>query len=93
MVALIVRPFSFLLVVFAYLLILGVVFIYLRHLIPLWAPFEASPIKNIALHIVAMFFVFNIFFNYTACTFMGPGSPPDCSHVELKGEHHLLIAL
>ena len=87
-VTLVVRPFSLLLVLFAYLLIIAVVFLYLRHLVPLWAPFESTPLQNIAMNLLALFFVVNIFFNYTACTFMGPGTPPDCSHVDLKGNNN-----
>lgn len=73
----IVRPFSFLLVLFAYALILGVSFWTCRIIIPLSFPFETKPILNLFHYCIVIFGLFNIMFNYTACTFTSPGSPPD----------------
>jgi hypothetical protein len=83
LVRFIVMPFSFLLVVFAYGLILTVIFFMLRYIIPLQAPLDTTPFYHLFLTVGVIFFFVNIFFNYTACTFIAPGSPPDCRQVKL----------
>jgi palmitoyltransferase len=91
LVMVVVKPFSLLLVVFAYALILAVVFLTLRHVIPACAPADTAPLTSAALHLAAAYFYVNIMFNYTACTLTSPGNPPDCRQVDFKCEEVIVV--
>lgn len=91
-VNLIIKPFSFLLVLFAYALILAVVFFMMRYIIPRAAPWHEAPLLRMSLLSIALFFLVNIFFNYTACTFTDPGSPPKSTESpEILGEEIIMV--